>query len=165
MIFLQLGQQGTWLVLEEAILEITEHRGACAYAGKEGGQGGDHRDRGELPCREAALAACIASETKHLSPADSCLRNPASEQGRGLRPSSSKPSTLPLLPAAVTETRLRSKDEAYALFRSMAQADIGQAREEEGRVGLVMTASGDDDESAPVALPAAAARTAVRGGA
>ena len=132
---------------------------------RRGGRGETTETEGNWPCREAALAACIASETKHLSPADSCLRNPASEQGRGLRPSSSKPSTLPLLPAAVTETRLRSKDEAYALFRSMAQTNIGQAREEEGRVGMIMTATDDDDESSLAALPPAAASTAVRGGA
>ena len=31
--YLQLGQQGNWLVLEDTILEITEHRDACGYAG------------------------------------------------------------------------------------------------------------------------------------
>lgn len=29
---IQLGQQGVWLVLEEAVLEISEHRKACAFA-------------------------------------------------------------------------------------------------------------------------------------
>lgn len=33
----QLGQQGSWLVLEEAILEIAEHKDACGYAGMEFG--------------------------------------------------------------------------------------------------------------------------------
>ena len=30
---MQLGQQGSWLVLEEAVLEIAEHKAACGYAG------------------------------------------------------------------------------------------------------------------------------------
>jgi hypothetical protein len=29
---IQLGQQGVWLVLEQAVLEISEHRNACAFA-------------------------------------------------------------------------------------------------------------------------------------
>lgn len=29
----QLGQQGSWIILEESILEITRYKSSCAYAG------------------------------------------------------------------------------------------------------------------------------------
>ena len=31
-----LGQQGSWIILEESILEITRYKASCAYAGMEG---------------------------------------------------------------------------------------------------------------------------------